>query len=130
MELREQLAEFAGRSLNFEILNTDFGILIEPENEDGFPVEVQELSETEYIVNFGGWHEHFDNVHEAFSCVSFGLSSKCRLKIHSRSLKEYRWTVQALENGEWVDESTVGLVFFRYFGTPKTEYRQNTYDLK
>ncbi|MBL1438033.1 MAG: hypothetical protein COB08_017760 [Rhodobacteraceae bacterium] len=129
MDLREQLIELAGSSLNFEIITTDYGILIEPDNEDGFPVEVQEISKTEFIVYLGGWHEHFDDLHGAFSCVSFGLSSKCRLKTHSRSLKEYRWTVQFSENGEWVDESTAGLIFFPYFGKLKIEFHQNRFDL-
>lgn len=108
--------------LDFEV--TPSNVTIIPENKNGFEVSFQ-IDRDRYQVNLGGWHDHFDDAEEALDCFSFGLSSKCRLKITSRGNFPCVWTVQSLENGEWVDDSSTGLLFFPFWKAKTVSYKQN-----
>lgn len=103
---------------------TECSIAVEPANKDGFPVEFT-VETNGYIVNLGGWHEYFESVDSALNCFAFGLSEMCRLKIISSGRRPYKWTIQSWENGTWVDDSTVGLLFFAFWRKPRISYQQN-----
>lgn len=97
-------------------------VSVKPEN--GFAVWAKSHGNI-VTVGFEGWHEEFADPEEALNCFAWGLSNECRLKVISRGGKPHKWVVQSLENGQWVNESTVGLLFFQFWRRKNTEYVQN-----
>ena len=83
-------------------------------------------SETEWIVSFDGWHEHFSSEKEALDCFAFGLSDRCRLKVTRRGRFPYRWVVESLSEDGWIPDSETGLLFFPFWLPRRVEYRQNS----
>src|SRR6478672_10815618 len=54
-----------------------------------------------YLVSMGAWHDHFPTTEaaSALDCFAFGLSDSCRFRVHTRGGVDYRWTMEALEDG-------------------------------
>lgn len=76
-------------------------------------------------VGYDGWHEQFDTPEQALECFAFGLSDRCRLKVTYRGNFACNWTVEALEDGRWIEDSTTGLLLVSFWRTPRVEYGQN-----
>jgi hypothetical protein len=96
-----------------------------PDSSDGFSISFH-INESEYVVSYDGWHEHFQDVESALNCFAFGLSDACRLKVVSRHGTPHKWIVESRANGDWALESETGLIFFPFWRRPKIEYRQNS----
>jgi hypothetical protein len=103
---------------------TPASITITPESPDGFPVSLH-LEGRDFVVGFGGWHEHFKDEGEALDCFAFGLSDQCRLRVTSRGGADYRWTVQHLVDGNWRDYSETGLLFFPFWWRRSERFHRN-----
>jgi hypothetical protein len=99
-------------------------ITVEPSRADGFPVSLTEGA-GEWVVAFDGWHERFASEDEALDCFAFGLSDRCRLKVHYRGRSPYRWTVEARAGDGWREDSTTGRLFFPFWRRPRVAYRRN-----
>ncbi|MFB2681013.1 hypothetical protein [Shewanella mangrovisoli] len=97
-------------------------ISVSPEN--GFTVWLVE-SEQGCTVGYNGWHEEFSDKNEALNCFAFGLSEQCRLKVFLKGKTEYKWVMEALEDGIWVSHSTTGIFFYPYWRKTKISYLQN-----
>jgi hypothetical protein len=107
------------------IYRVDAGaVTVEPPTDYGFPVSLTERP-GEWVVSFGGWHEQFTSEDEALNCFWFGLSDRCRLRVHNRGAFPYRWTVEVRTGDGWRAESTTGLLLFPFWRRPRVEYRQN-----
>ena len=105
---------------------TDHSIEIPANDESGFDIVLLDES-FQYTVAFdGGWHDHFDSPDEAVSCVGFGLSDLCRLKVTMRGDSPQKWTVEHLEQGQWEEDSTTCLLFFPFWRPKTVVYLQNT----
>ena len=87
----------------------------------GFDVWISE----ELIVGYDGWHEHFDTPEKALECFAFGFSDQCRLRVSYRGKFAHKWTLESLVGGQWVEDSTTGLLFFPFWRTARVEYLQN-----
>jgi hypothetical protein len=98
---------------------------VPPGRRDGFEVSMQIRGSGAYNVYFNGWHEGFRDADEAIKCFLFGLSRRCRLKVFRRGSTEYKWTVQYQRDGEWVDDSTTGLLFFPFWRRRDVVFLQN-----
>ncbi len=83
-----------------------------------------------FIVSFGGWHEHFDDLEDAKNCFAFCLTGPCRLKVTFRGDTESTWTLQTREAGGWEDGSTTGLLFIPFWKPKRYEFRHNVLLLK
>lgn len=92
--------------------------------DDGFTVWAIDNIES-YTVGFDGWHEEFESIEDAVDCFVWGLCDTCRLKIVMRGTEPYLWTAQRLENTNWIDISTTGLLFFPFWRKAKTTFKQN-----
>jgi hypothetical protein len=92
----------------------------------GFPVSLEVVDEG-FKVYFSGWHELFKTEDEALECFSFGLSEECRLAVEYRGTSEVKWTLQTLENGSWISNSTSGLIFLAFWRKKSTGYLQNAW---
>jgi hypothetical protein len=99
-------------------------VTVEPPTTDGFPVSLTEGA-GEWVVGFDGWHEHFTSEDEALDCFAFGLSDRCRLRVHRRGSFPYRWTVEERTGDGWRADSTTGRLSFPFWRRPWVEYRQN-----
>ena len=117
-EIKERLKQYPELSVEED----SNGISVTPEG--GFTVWAADHGNS-YIIGFEGWHEEFKEPDEALNCFAWGLSNECRLKIISRGGKPHKWTVQSLENGQWVGESTTGLLFFQFWRKKTISYKQN-----
>lgn len=102
----------------------DDWITVHPRTARGFPITLTERG-GKYTVSFGGWREYFESEKEALNCVAFGLSTACRLKVHRRGQREYEWTVEAFDDGNWVEDSTTGLFLFPFWLKDEVQFYQN-----
>ena len=99
-------------------------IVVHPVDGNGFTVALR-IAGTAVTVSFDGWHEEFETEKEALDCFAFGLSSKCRLAVVFRGKTPTRWTVEALEDGRWRQESETAMLFQPFWRRKRLEYRQN-----
>lgn len=119
-EIRRRFQKYPG----VRIEEGDGWIRYFPESADGFVVEFA-LDDGEFVVSFEGWHERFSDVDEALNCFAFGLSDECRLKVISRGGKSCKWIVEYSEDGRWIADSETGLLIYRFWRSPRVDYRQN-----
>ena len=96
-------------------------IVVHAPTPNGFDVSISEG----LVVGYDGWHEHFETPEKALACFAFGFSDKCRLKVTYRGKFAHKWTLESLENGQWIEDSTTGLLFFPFWRVERIEYRQN-----
>src|SRR4051794_19378350 len=75
-------------------------ITVEPPTPDGFPVSLTG-GPGNWVVGFAGWHEHFASEDAALDCFAFGLSDRCRLRVHYRGPVPYRWVVEGRTADGW-----------------------------
>ena len=99
-------------------------ITVFPNNTDGFTVSLTRNANT-CTVFFNGWHEDFENPDEAVAVFGFGLSDGCRLREYRRGGFAYKWTVESLEQGQWKEDSTTGLLIFPFWRRSEVHYLQN-----
>ena len=102
----------------------DNAISVFPTSNEGFIVSLI-VNPNSYTVSFNGWHEDFQRAEEALNCFAFGLSADCRLKEYRRGDFAYKWTVEAKEKGEWVEDGTTGLFLFPFWKSKEVRYLQN-----
>ena len=91
----------------------------------GFPVELIVRGPAHWTVYFAGWHEEFASENEALSCVAFGLSEECRLRVEKRGQLPVKWAVEARKNGAWTMDSEVGLFHPFFWRARAVEYHTN-----
>ena len=100
-------------------------ITVEAIDSNGFSVWLTD-KKPGYTVGYDGWHDEFDDEDEALSAFAFGLSEDCRLKVIRRGDAECAWTVEGRDDtGQWISDSTTGLLFTPFWRKKTTTYRQN-----
>jgi hypothetical protein len=112
------------RTRHPELRFTDSGdrITVHPPNADGFSISIG----SDGVVAFDGWHEHFDDESAALNFFAFGFYGKCRLKVEIRGKIECKWTLEVIDEGKWVEDSTTGLLILPFWRSPRIIYRQNS----
>jgi hypothetical protein len=120
-EIKARLQEYP--DAKFESSGNSIRVL--PSTSDGFTVSLA-VNQDSYTVSFNGWHEDFQDRAEALDCFAFGLSPECRLKEYWRGNVACKWTVESQENGEWIEDSTTGLLIFPFWMKKQIRYLQNT----
>ncbi len=120
-ELKRRLDELPGA--RYEADSNSISVL--PQNSHGFNVTLLQNSEASYTVFFNGWHEDFEDVEETVNVFGLGLSDECRLKEYRRGNIAYKWTVETLEDGQWLEHSTTSLLFFPFWRKREVQYLQN-----
>jgi hypothetical protein len=124
-EIQDRLSRYAGYSVKW----VENGATVLCTNHDAFPVSIEQQG-TAFRVSLSGWHEHFQSLHEALDCFAFALSEACRLKVVRRGTMECTWTVQSRINGEWIDDSTTGLLFVPFWRSKAVVFQRNLLLLK
>ncbi len=120
--VREKLRKYPQLS----VMDEGDSITVEAQTPEGFAVSFHS-SDGEYTVCMEGWHAHFDatQIETALNCFAFGLSDSARLEVHSRGGKDYRWTLEAFEDGVWRTDSTTGLLFSAFWRRKTVRYLRN-----
>jgi hypothetical protein len=119
-ELAERLKNIPGA--RYEVEGDSITVL--PTSPDGFTVSAVKNGDG-YTVFFNGWHEDFESAEETVTVFGLGLSDECRLREYRRGSFVYRWTVEFLEDGQWEEQSTTGLLLFPFWRRPQMRYLQN-----
>ena len=125
MDVIKELKALLGKYPHAKVESGDSSVSVMPTSSDGFTVSLV-VNHDSCTVSFNGWHEDFQDQEEALNCFAFGLSSHCRLKESRRGRVACKWTVESKEDGEWVEESTTGLLLFPFWRKEKIRYLQNT----
>jgi len=100
-------------------------ITVEAADDDGFSVWLTE-KKPGYTVGYDGWHDEFEDEEDALNAFAFGLSDDCRLKVVRRGSSDCAWTVEGKnENGNWIGDSTTGLLITPFWRKKTISYRQN-----
>lgn len=99
-------------------------ISVLPTLDNGFTVTLI-IGDDDFKVFYNGWHEDFENEEVALNCFALGLSSRCRLIEFRRENEPYKWTLEYLEKGNWIEDSTISLFDFSFWQNETTHYLQN-----
>jgi len=111
---------------------SDYSLLeIPADSEDGFEITCV-VEETQVVMSYAGHHDHFELEDTPEEFVSYLLGFIYDLLSPSKRIKEYRagktgykWSLEMLENGKWVAESTSALIFYNYFASKSVKVSQN-----
>jgi len=125
LKLIEEIKARLTKYPQLRIVEGEGSIEILPVDDEGFAIAVYEHGEEFTVAYGGGWHEEFSDPIEALNCVAFGLSEECRLQTTFRGNSPYRWVVEYLEDGDWIEDSVTALFFFPFWRPKKVTYRQN-----
>ena len=98
-------------------------ISVHPTLDNGFTVTL--IIGDDFKVFYNGWHEDFEDEEVALNCFALGLSSRCRLIEFRREDEPYKWTLEYLEKGNWIEDSTISLFNFPFWQKQTTHYLQN-----
>ena len=110
----------------------DHCILDFPEACDqGFAITV-EVSPAEIVVFGKGFHQHFARedsatkpIEQALGLVRDLLSKRMRIRECLSSGLPYRWHVESMRDGKWIEEASTGMLFWNYFGERSQRIYQN-----
>jgi hypothetical protein len=97
---------------------------IPAQSPSGFGVWVHERAGG-CTVGFEGWHEEFTDGAAASNCFFLGLTTACKLRVHRRGGKNYRWQLLHRVGHEWEAESETCLLFFPFWKTREVRELQN-----
>ncbi len=128
MDRSDPIAEILQRIKKYpdaEVTQQPGCVTVHRKDHTGFDVTLHDEGDG-FTVYYDGWHEHFDDAEEALNCFAFGLSDQCRLRVSQRMGYAHKWTVQYVEDGVWVDDSTTGMLLFPFWARPVVVFRQNT----
>ena len=110
----------------------DHCILDIPEEcESGFPVTI-EVYPDEIMVIGSGAHKNFhldgnpdELVDEALGLVYDLLSPAMRIREYLAGGEPHKWAFEVSQDGQWMTEEIVGLLFWKYFGRRSEKIYQN-----
>jgi hypothetical protein len=120
LAIKEKLRKYP--EAGFQIDDDEIQVL--PTDAEGFTVSM-EAHESEFTVGFNGWHEEFTDEETAMDCFALGLSEDCRLKEWSRGGTIFKWTMEYILDGKWVEDSTTGLLITPFWKKAEIRILQN-----
>jgi hypothetical protein len=125
MDVVEKIRQRLAGNPDVRLIVEANSIRVVPVREDGFEVGLAAYDGGRRTVWFAGWHEEFEGEDEALQCVGFGLSRRCRLKVHSAGGFDYRWTAEYLFDEHWAEDSTTGLLAWPFWKKRTVRYLRN-----
>ena len=114
MDVFAELKRRVARHPELRVDEREDALEVFPAGDDTFPVALLRDGER-YLVHFAGWHEGFDSAREALDCVSYGLFGACRLRVWVRGDTAHRWALEEERNGQWVEHSRKGRLWFPFW---------------
>lgn len=125
MNIIEEIKSKLSKYPDARIESDASSVTVLPVSEEGFSVALTVNFGNGYTVSFEGWHEEFEDAEEAMNVFGLGLSDECRLREYRRGRFPYKWTVDFREDGQWVEQSTTGLLLFPFWLKSEVRYLQN-----
>lgn len=103
------------------------GLSVKGSGPNGFDMTVM-IEDGRYALYFDNWAEEFESDEIARRTFEAALSGEARLRVDLLSGRSWRWTLEMLdENSNWVPESTIGHVIWRFWGRPSRMYLRNDF---
>ena len=125
MDLIEEIKKRLSKYPDAHYFADASSITVLPNSPEGFSVSLGVNPGGGYTISFDGWHEEFEDKEEALNVFALGLSDECRLQEHRRGAFAHKWTMECLEDGEWTEQSTTGLLLFPFWMKKAVRYLQN-----
>ncbi len=122
-EIKEKLKKYP--ELKYQ--TSENYLTIEPKEESNFEVSFAIDGPTSFTVSFEGWHETFESKEEAINCFAMGLGDKSRLAVSTKGTFPYKWQLETFSEGQWVEDSEVGLFIFPFWRKTTKLLKQNKY---
>lgn len=124
MDLIEEIKKRLSKYPDARFESDASSVTVLPNSPNGFSVDLT-VNHNGCTVSFEGWHEEFEDQEEALNVFALGLSDECRLQEHRRGAFAYKWTMECLEDGKWIEQSTTGLLIFPFWMKKSVRYLQN-----
>ena len=110
-----------------EATRSQSGITVKASGPNGFDMVVM-VEDGRYALYFDNWVEEFDNDEIARRTFEAALAGEARLRVDMLSGRRWRWTLETLgEDGQWLPESTIGHVTWRFWGRTSSLYLRNSF---
>lgn len=90
-----------------------------------FPVMIEWIWGTRFMVHLDGWHQDFDSYAEAAKCFMLAASGRYRLKTGNKGGQRFRWTVEYWDGSRWVEDSTTTDLFYPFWKPTTSGYLRN-----
>lgn len=105
------------------------GFLVKASGPNGFDMTIM-IEDGRYALYFDNWAEEFDCEHVARQTFEAALHGRARLRVDALAGRSWRWTLERLDaNGNWIAESTLGHVTWRFWGRRSSLYLRNDFPL-
>ena len=124
MDIKQEIKYWLQKHPEIRYEENKDSIRVLPLSDSGFAVEIFETNEG-YTVGDGGWHEELDEPTKVLQCFAFGLSDRCRLRVKMRGKFPQKWTLEYIQQGEWLEDSTTGMLLFPFWRKAEIVYLQN-----
>lgn len=92
------------------------GLTVTASHPNGFDMSIL-VTGNHYVVAFDEWSEEFEDAEEARHIFLAAVEGTARLRVEMLSGRKWRWTLERLaKSGDWIPESTIGHVIWRFWG--------------
>ncbi len=103
------------------------GVSVKASGPNGFDMTAM-VEDGRFALYFDNWVEEFECEAIARGLFEAALAGKARLRVDMLSGRRWRWTLERLEDGgDWVPESTIGHVTWRFWGRQSSIYLRNCF---
>jgi hypothetical protein len=110
-----------------EVTRLPEGVSVKASGVDGFNMTVV-VEEGRCALYFDGWFEEFGCKESALRTIADALSGDARLRVDMLSGRRWRWTLETFDDaGQWVSESTISHVIWRFWGRKSAIYLRNNF---
>jgi hypothetical protein len=110
-----------------EVTRFPGGFSVKASGVDGFNVTVV-VEERRCALYFEDWFEEFGCKEMALRTFAAALSGDARLRVDMLSGRRWRWTLETFDDaGQWVPQSTISHVIWRFWGRKSTILLRNTF---
>lgn len=80
-----------------------------------------------YVLAFDEWTEESEDADRARALFAAALQGHARLKVEYLSGRPWRWTLERLDAGRWMPESTMAHAIWRFWGRSSVGYLRNSF---
>jgi len=125
--LLRDIEEAASRCTGVAINHFASGLTINASGPQGFQMSVM-IEDGRFALYFDDWMEEFESEDIVRDVLEAALRGEARLRVDTLAGRRWRWTLERLDAaGNWVSESTISHVIWRFWGPQSTLYLKNTF---
>lgn len=122
-DIGSTLSHWSGTQVSRSATN----ITVSASSASGFDMAIV-VEEGRCILAFDEWVEEFEDAELARRTFAAALDGTARLKVDTLSGRRWRWTLERLDKaGQWIPQSTIGHVIWRFWGSASVVYLRNNF---